>query len=112
MTQGELDSETGLRVHGAIYKLIYIASVVLPRPLLVLGGIGAGVDIFVRQMWLGVLWGCLAGAGIALYGVAKIMDFDELRGLPGAGRTLMLGVASLLVGAALIILWIVLGTTS
>jgi len=82
-----------------VYKVVYIAAVVLPRILLPLGGIGAGVYIFVRQPWLGTLWGCLAGIGILLFGVSRIMDLDELQGLPGAGRTLTFGIVSVLLGA-------------
>lgn len=107
VTYGEPGPEPGLREHGMAYKLVYIAATALPRRLLVAGGIAAGVDIFLQQLWLGVLWGCLAGAGILLFGVAKIMDYEVLRGFPSAARTLASGLVSALAGAALVVGWIV-----
>lgn len=107
MTYEELEPEARPREHGMPYKLVYLAAVFLPRPLLVLGGIAAGVDVFVRQTWLGVVWGCLVGLGVLLFGVAKIMDFDGLRGFPGATRAVVLGSVSVFVGVALIVCWIV-----
>jgi hypothetical protein len=110
VTYGELDPETGLRQHGMFYKWVYIVAVLLPRPLLTLGGIGAGVYIFVRQPWLGMLWACLSGAGILLFGVSKIMDFDELHGFPGAWRTMAFGIVSVVLGAGLVAVAFVLGS--
>ena len=73
-------------------------------------GIAAGADIFVRQPWLGMLWACLAGAGILLFGVSKIMDFDELHGFPGAWRTMAFGIVSVVLGAGLVAVGFVLGS--
>jgi hypothetical protein len=109
VTYGELDPETGLRQHGMFYKVAYIVAVILPRPLLTLGGIGAGAYIFVREPWLGLLWACLAGAGILLFGVSKIMDFDELHGFPGAWRTMAFGIVSVVLGAGVVAVGFVLG---
>ncbi|WP_428985685.1 HNH endonuclease [Sinomonas terricola] len=74
--------------HGMAYKLTYIAAVTLQRPLLVLGGILSGINAFVPVRWISCTWMSLAAAGIFLYGLAKAMDYEELRGLPGGRRML------------------------
>lgn len=89
-----------IREHGMPYKLVYIAAVLLHTPLLTLGGILAGIDVFVQASWLTLAWMGSAALGIFLYGLAKVMDHDDLRGLPGSGRALMWGLLAMIVGAA------------
>ena len=95
------DDDAVIREHGMPYKVVYIAAVLLHTPLLTLGGILAGINIFVQAAWLLLAWMGSAALGIFLFGLAKVMDHDDLRGLPGSGRALMWGVFAMVVGAAL-----------
>jgi len=90
-----------IREHGMAYKLVYIAAALLHTPLLILGGIVAGINIFLPVSWLLVAWMAAAALGIFLYGLAKVMDQDDLGGLPGTRIALAWGVLAIVVGVAL-----------
>ncbi|WP_203657499.1 hypothetical protein [Actinocatenispora rupis] len=106
----ELAAELDLPEHGQAYKLGYLVARLLPRVLFPVGAVFAVIGLFHQSWSIFVMCGIVAVA-IVLHGIAEIMDYEVLRGLPTGTRTLVVGIVSLAIGAALGITTIVFALT-
>lgn len=106
----ELAAELDLPEHGQAYKLGYLVARLLPRVLFPVGAVFAVIGLFHQAWSIFVMCGIVAVA-IVLHGIAELMDYEVLRGLPTGTRTLVVGIVSLAIGAALGITTIVFALT-